>query len=148
MKPIRYVAVPAVLMTVTACAHGGTHEPRQPDRERGPEVTADDIDRTPMARVEDHMVGRFPGVRIIPLPNGGFSVRLWGPTSLVLSQEPLYVVDGMPVRVDPGQGLFWLNPSDIASIRVLKNPADTAIWGVRGGNGVIVITTRGADGGG
>jgi TonB-dependent SusC/RagA subfamily outer membrane receptor len=54
----------------------------------------------------------------------------------------LYVVDGMPVHVVPGRGLDWLNPADVARIDVLKDAASTSIYGVRGGNGVILITTR------
>ena len=126
---------------LAGCAHARDGEP-VPEHERGPVVTAEDIERAPTANVEDQMTGRFPGVRIIHLPGGGFSVRMWGPTSLTSSQETLYLVDGMPVRVDPSRGIYWLNPLDIASIRVLKNVADTAIWGVRGGNGVVVITTK------
>lgn len=141
--------LPFVLVLATgACAHAGAGDRAAPDHERGPVVTADDIERAPSVQVEDQMLGRFPGVRIIPRPGGGFSVRFWGPTSIIGNQEPLYVVDGMPVRVDPNRGLYWLNPLDVASIRVLKDVADTAIWGVRGGNGVVVITTKqGGDGG-
>jgi TonB-dependent SusC/RagA subfamily outer membrane receptor len=135
-------------LALGACAHGAGGDAPAPDAERGPVVTADDIERAPSAQIESQMMGRFPGVRIIQLPGGGFSVRFWGPTSIIGDQEPLYVVDGMPVRVDPSRGLYWLNPLDVASIRVLKDVADTAPWGVRGGNGVVVITTKkGNDGG-
>jgi TonB-dependent SusC/RagA subfamily outer membrane receptor len=69
-------------------------------------------------------------------------VRIGGPTSFMLSSEPLYVVDGVPVDAGPNGTLNWLNPLDIASITVLKYGASTAIYGVRGANGVIVITTK------
>ena len=128
-------------LAIGACAHANAAD-RRGSGESGPGVTAEQIERAPTVSVEDQMTGRFPGVRIIHLPGGGFSVRMFGPTSLRSSQEPLYVVDGMPVHVDPGRGIDWLNPQDIARIRVLKDVADTAMWGVRGGNGVVIITTK------
>lgn len=133
--------VAALAGALAGCAHAGDGESSGP-REAGPAVSAQDIERAPTVSVEDQMTGRFPGVRIIHLPGGGFSVRMFGPTGPRSNQEPLYVVDGLPVRVDPGRGIYWLNPLDIARIRVLKNVADTALWGVRGGNGVVVITTK------
>lgn len=133
------------LAAVAACAHSPGGEPEATDREPGV-VEAEDIEGIPAARVEDHLIGRFPGVRVIHTAGGGISVRVWGPT-LQGNQEPLYVVDGQPFRVAPGQGLTWLNPGDIATIRVLKDVAETARWGVQGGNGVVVITTKhGGDG--
>lgn len=145
--PFRLAAMAVLaVLTLAACAQARDGRP-VPEHARGPVVTGDEIELAPTTNVEDQMTGRFPGVRIIHLPGGGFSVRMWGPTSLTSSQEPLYVVDGMPVHVDPRRGIYWLNPLDIASIRVLKNVADTAIWGVRGGNGVVIITTKtGEDG--
>lgn len=140
----RPVAAIGAATLVAACAH--SNHDAAPDRAT-PSVDADDIDGIPAARVEDHMTGRFPGVRVIHLPGGGISVRVWGPT-LEASQEPLYVVDGVPFRVQRGRGLYWLNPGDIARIRVLKDVAETAPWGVQGGNGVVVITTKRGDDGG
>lgn len=58
------------------------------------------------------------------------------------SSQPLYVVDGLVVEVTPGRGLDWLTVSEIARIDVLRNPAETAMYGSRGANGVIVITTK------
>jgi TonB-dependent SusC/RagA subfamily outer membrane receptor len=55
----------------------------------------------------------------------------------------LYVVDGAPLIVRPGVGLEWLAPEQIAGIKVLRSPAETAIYGPRGVNGVVLITTRG-----
>lgn len=146
--PRRWTVLPlALVLALGACAYGSGGDAAEPDPQRGPVVTADDIERAPSVQVENQMMGRFPGVRIIPRPGGGFSVRFWGPTSIIGNQEPLYVIDGMPVQVDPSRGLYWLNPLDVASIRVLKDVAQTAQWGVRGGNGVVVITTKkGSDG--
>jgi len=75
---------------------------------------------------------------------GGISVRISGPHSFSLSQEPLYVVDDIVVQAGPNGTLSWLNPEDIASIEVLKYDSDAAMYGVRGSNGVIKIKTKGA----
>jgi len=90
------------------------------------------------------LAGRIAGVTVTATPGGGISVRISGPTSFRLSQEPLYVVDGVPIQAGPNGTLSWLNPEDIESIAVLKYDADKAIYGVRAANGVIVIKTKGS----
>jgi TonB-dependent SusC/RagA subfamily outer membrane receptor len=94
-----------------------------------------------VVRVEELLVGRFPGVEVWRVP-GGLSVRIRGATTVMGSNEPLYVVDGMTIDPGPGGALVGLNPSDIASIEVLKDAGSTAMYGVRGANGVIVIKTK------
>lgn len=111
----------------------------------GPALDAEEFEDTPAAQAEELIEGRFPGVRVIRLPGGGIAVRVWGPGTLLGDKEPLYVVDGLPVQVTPGRGLYWLNPGDIKSIQVLKDISETAAYGVRGGNGVVIITTRHGD---
>ena len=114
-----------------------------------PAMDAADVDGKPVAQVEELLVGRFPGVRVVQLPGGGIAVRVWPIGTFIGGKDPLYVVDGMPVQVAPGRGLDWLNPGDIATIEVLKDISETAAYGVRGGNGVVLITTRrGPDNGG
>lgn len=93
-------------------------------------------------RVEELLAGRVPGLRVLPAANGGFTVRIRGITTLHGSAEPLYIIDGMPVTLLPGEGLNWLDPAEIFSITVLKDPAETSMYGVRGANGVIVIRTK------
>lgn len=88
--------------------------------------------------------GRVSGAIVEPGPNGGISVRISGPTSFYAKQGPLYVVDGQVVEPGPNGALSWLNAEDVESIAVLKYEADTAIYGVRGSNGVIIIKTKGA----
>ena len=84
---------------------------------------------------------RFPGVDVIRTPRGGVVIHVL--SGLVDDQQQqLYVVDGTPVMVDPRRGLDWLAPEQIAVIEVLKDPAQIAIYGPRGGNGVILITTK------
>ena len=85
---------------------------------------------------------RFPGVEVQSRPGGGgVMIRVRGPASFMSSGNPLLVVDGVAVEAG-SNGLSWLNPHDIAAITVLKNPAETAIYGIRGANGVIVVTTK------
>ena len=133
---------------VLACAYG----PSATERDVAPApalpppapstVTSDEIARQPAGSLEQLLVGRIAGVAVLKAPGGGIYVRIHGPSSLLLSNEPLYVVDG--VAVEPGRNgaLSWLSPHDIASIEVLKDPPSTAIYGVRGANGVIVINTK------
>ena len=95
-----------------------------------------------VTRAEELLEGRFPGVEVQRLPNGGIAVRIRGTTSVQGSNEPLYVLDGTPIEPGPGGALVGINPADIARIEVLKDIGSTAQYGVRGANGVILITTR------
>ena len=105
-------------------------------------VTADEVDG-PVTRVEEMLQGRFAGVTVRRLPGGGLSVRIRGTGSLSASNEPLYVVDGVVLPPSPSGGIYGIAPGDIAKIEVLKDAAATAIYGSRGANGVVVITTKG-----
>ena len=92
--------------------------------------------------IESLFQGRFPGVTVTRTDNGGLQIRIRGGNNTLMgSDEPLYVVDDTPLPAGTG-GILFLNPYDIERIEVLKNPDDTAIYGIRGGNGVIRITTR------
>ncbi len=90
----------------------------------------------------EQLLQRLPGVYAKQAPGGGFLVLIRGATSVRGSNDPLYVVDGVPVTVDPSQGLYWLHPRDIKSIDVLKDASAAAIYGSRGANGVVMIRTR------
>jgi TonB-dependent SusC/RagA subfamily outer membrane receptor len=105
-------------------------------------ATAEQLRNVKARQVEELLEGRFPGVDVIRTPGGGFSIRIRSVSTLLGNQEPLYVVNGIPVDVEPGRGLDWLNPADIARIDVLKNAPETTMYGVRGANGVILITTK------
>jgi TonB-dependent SusC/RagA subfamily outer membrane receptor len=91
--------------------------------------------------VADMLVGRFPGVEVRQLSNGTASIRIRGSRSFRSSEEPLIVVDGIP-QVSGGQMLMDLSPHDVESIDVLKDAAATSVFGSRGANGVILISTR------
>jgi TonB-dependent starch-binding outer membrane protein SusC len=105
-------------------------------------ATADELQDVKATQVEQLLEGRFPGVDVVRTRSGGFSVRIRGATTFLASNEPLYVVDGIPVEVDRERGLDWLSPAEIERIDVLKDPAETTMYGVRGANGVIIITTK------
>lgn len=96
------------------------------------------------ATLEQLLAGRIAGVIVTPARGGGITVRIGGPNSFMMNEDPLFVVDGVPMEVGPRGTLSWLNPHDVESIAVLKYGADTAIYGVRGSNGVIVIKTKGS----
>ena len=83
----------------------------------------------------------FPGVDIVPTARSGFLVRVHS-GMMVGNGEPLYVIDGAPMRVEPNRGIDWFTPEAIASIKVLKAPHELAEYGPSGANGVVVITTN------
>jgi TonB-dependent SusC/RagA subfamily outer membrane receptor len=95
-----------------------------------------------VSRVEELLENRFSGVTVRRTTDGGYSVRIGGAGSFMSNEEPLWVIDGTPFEVKSGRALSWLNPADVVRIDVLRNPSETSIYGVRGGNGVIVVTTR------
>ena len=90
-------------------------------------------------------MGRFPGVTVTRAPDGSVSVRIRGTTSINGSNEPLYVIDGVEIQPGSGGSLVGINPNDIATIEVVKDPAGEALYGVRGANGIIVIKTKRPD---
>ncbi|PYP79287.1 MAG: hypothetical protein DMD35_08790 [Gemmatimonadetes bacterium] len=91
--------------------------------------------------VADMLVGRFPGVEVRQLSNGSASIRIRGSRSFRSNEEPLIVVDGIPQH-NGAQALMDMNPRDVESIEVLKDAAASAVFGSRGSNGVILISTR------
>lgn len=105
-------------------------------------VGAAEIDKTPGESIEKTLEGRVAGVVVSRSPEGGIAVRIRGATSLYGNNEPLYVLDGLPIQPGPGGSLSGINPNDIESIRVLKDAAEIAFYGSRGANGVIIIKTK------
>ncbi len=94
----------------------------------------------PMA-LEDLLRGRISGLQIIQGPGGRVSFRIRGTQSMLYDQEPLIVIDGIPLR-GGASALAGLMPEDVARVDVLKDLASTAIYGSRGAGGVILIRTR------
>lgn len=102
------------------------------------------IDNERVTMVEQLLQGRVAGVQVLPLPDGGFTIRVRNATSILGDAEPLFVIDGMPLPRGgpPGTALRGLDPQDIARIDVLKDAAAAALYGSEGANGVVLITTR------
>ena len=95
----------------------------------------------PVQRVENILQGRTPGVEVTAtsgMPGASMKGRVRGTTSINKSSDPLYVIDG----IISSSGLDGINPSDIQSMEILKDASSTAIYGSRGSNGVILITTK------
>lgn len=94
----------------------------------------------PIVQVSDALQGRVSGVQVqnSGVPGGTVKIRVRGSGSINRSNDPLYVIDGI-VRES---GLTGLNPEDIQSMQVLKDASSTAIYGSRGANGVVLITTK------
>lgn len=99
-----------------------------------------------VTNVEQLIANKVTGVQIAPIsgrPGVGSSFLLRGGASLGASNNPLFVIDGVPIGLSDGPGvLSSLNPNDIASFSILKDASAAAIYGSRGSNGVIIITTK------
>ena len=98
------------------------------------------VDKTPVFGTGQLLQGRVSGVQVTQTnsqPGSSFTVRIRGTNSITSGSDPLYVVDGYA-----GADITALNPNDIASMEVLKDASATAIYGSRGANGVVMITTR------
>jgi TonB-linked SusC/RagA family outer membrane protein len=118
-------------------------------------VSSEDITATPNASSDAALAGRAAGVQVIQNagnPGNAITVRVRGPASITASSQPLYVVDGVPMISEDisqlglgGQGIraiTGLSSEDIATIDVLKDAASASIYGSRGSNGVVLITTK------
>ncbi|MFW5955573.1 MAG: SusC/RagA family TonB-linked outer membrane protein, partial [Rhodothermales bacterium] len=120
-------------------------------------VSAREIEDESVLSVEEAIQGRMAGVQI-QSNNGklgqGIQVRVRGSASVTASNQPLYVIDGIPVTTQnlssndaPTNPIADINPNDIESIEVLKDASAAAIYGARGSNGVVLITTKGGTAG-
>lgn len=139
-----------VVTALTACYHrpSSTAERPAPETVQGDtrgsveSLTAEELGEVKVSHVEQLLEGRFAGVQVLRTRSGGYTVRIRGTTTLLGDDHPLYVVNGTPVQVDPERGLDWLSPADVERIDVLKGPTETAFYGARGANGVILIRTK------
>lgn len=115
-------------------------------------VQSKDINNTPATSFESALQGRAAGVQVSQ-QNGklgqGINIRIRGASSVTAGNEPLYVVDGIPITTDdlsstsaPTNALADLNMNDIESVEILKDASAAAIYGSRGSNGVVLITTK------
>jgi len=102
-------------------------------------VSSKDFDKQPLNDVSQALQGRAAGVQVTQnsgAPGGSFKIRIRGASSVTGNNDPLYVVDGQFVDINT------INVNDIASMEVLKDASSTAIYGTRGANGVVLITTK------
>ncbi|MCD2425411.1 TonB-dependent receptor [Niabella pedocola] len=105
-------------------------------------VNVSDMNKAPVRSFDEALAGRAAGVQVSSndgQPGSGISIVVRGNNSITQENSPLYVVDGFPIE-NPNNNV--INPSDIESIEVLKDASATAIYGARGANGVIMITTK------
>lgn len=122
-------------------------------------IRKEDMNPGPVVSVSNLMQSTAPGVVLTQSssqPGGGFDVKIRGASSVLGANGPLYVIDGMPITSDdiqpesssrhryapPRNPLNGINPQDIVSIEILKDASATAIYGARGANGVVLITTK------
>lgn len=107
-------------------------------------VKTDDLARRPITSASGALQGKAAGVQVIQ-PNGspgqGMVVRVRGASSISSSNDPLYVVDGVPVG-EGNYAIAYLSPNEIESMQVLKDASSAAIYGSRAANGVILVTTK------
>ncbi len=103
-------------------------------------ISTEDIDKRPVISAAQALQGKGAGIQVIQPsgePGAGLSIRVRGATSVQASNEPLYVVDGMPM-----DDISYLSPNDIENMQVLKDASSAAIYGARAANGVVLITTK------
>jgi TonB-dependent SusC/RagA subfamily outer membrane receptor len=135
-----------LLLVGAGCTTGRPSTPPIPDSARSLKDEASTVDAREIERESGRdpfeALSRIPGVEVSRADGGGVSIRIRGAASFYGNTQPLYVLDGVEITPGPGGSLIGLNPHDIETIKVLKDPADAALYGVRGGNGVIVITTK------
>tara|TARA_R110002167_G_scaffold158880_10_gene354269 strand:- start:14380 stop:17484 length:3105 start_codon:yes stop_codon:yes gene_type:complete len=122
-------------------------------------ISEDNIEKASISRPDEALKGKVSGVQVrnnSHAPGGGISVRVRGTASISAGGDPLYVIDGMPISTDlstgrssdagtygaPPNPLNSIDPSDIASIQILKDASAAAIYGSRAANGVVLITTK------
>lgn len=108
-------------------------------------VSTDDLQQRPILSAAQAMQGKAAGVSVVQptgQPGGDMAIRVRGTTSFNGSNDPLYVVDGVPV-----DNIKFLSPNDIASMQILKDASSAAIYGSRAANGVVLITTKAGESG-
>ncbi|UKT62781.1 SusC/RagA family TonB-linked outer membrane protein [Pedobacter mucosus] len=112
-------------------------------------VKATELQERPASSLNQALAGRIAGVQVNTnsgRPGGQTNIKIRGFSSINTSNNPLYVIDGIALPVGTqtqnSSAIDYINPNDIASVEVLKDASSTAIYGARGANGVILITTK------
>src|SRR5699024_7973962 len=103
-------------------------------------ISTEQFEEQPVRRISDVLQGRAAGVQVMSAtgaPGGSVRIRIRGANSILGNNNPLYIIDGFV-----GADISTIDPNNIASIQVLKDASATAIYGSRGANGVIIVTTK------
>lgn len=134
------VVLVLVTVSISACTHPGAARaaPARPQST----VTAETIENSGGEPIEKILADRVAGVRLGRASDGSLTVQIRGATNWNANNQPLYVLDGVPITPGPGGALAGLNPYDIEKIEVLKDAVSTTMYGSRGANGVILIKTK------
>ena len=130
------------LLALAGCAHHTRTNAAIPAASSANTITAADIDHAPGLSLEELLVTRIPGLSLTRAPDGHLVIHIRGTSTLLGDEEPLFVVNGLALETPIGGNLWSINPHDVESITVLRDAASTAMYGVRGANGVIVIKTK------
>ena len=159
------IALSAASVTLDQMVVVGYGAQRRSDLTGAVSTVTPNVAQTPTLSLEQVLQGAAPGVMVTQAssaPGAALSIRIRGGSSVTGNNEPLYVIDGFPIENDPdaqnpsdggrnptepppqvpSNPLAALNPSDIESIEILKDASATSIYGARGANGVIIITTK------
>lgn len=141
MRSLILVAAAAI----SACGGGGapqTAPAPEPTSKAENTVTSETITNSGDVSIEKILANRVAGVTIGRASDGSLTVRIRGSASWNTDNQPLYIIDGVPITPGPGGALAGLSPYDIEKIEVLKDAANMAMYGSRGANGVILIKTK------
>jgi TonB-dependent SusC/RagA subfamily outer membrane receptor len=149
IRRLARAALPATLSLLVLGGCGWASQSASPAPEPAPSlkddastVTADDLAREADRDFQKALAGRVSGVDVSRTTGGGISIRIRNASSFYAGTQPLYILDGSPITPGADGTIVGLNAHDIEYIKVLKDAPDTAIYGVRGANGVIVIKTK------
>jgi len=146
-SPFALAALVGVVQILAACAQNtavaGAGAASAPVAPR----TANTIDSTVIANAGDRplaeiIASRIPGVRLARAADGSLVLHVRGESSFLNSSGPLYVIDGVQIEPDQQFNLASINPHDIASVEIVKDPSMLSMYGVRGANGVVIIRSK------
>jgi len=132
----------ACFLLVSCSRHKAASNSQPESRPPGTVLTADDIRRNPGQSLEQLLLARVPGLTIEKAADGHTKLIIRGKNTLVGDDEPLFVVNGIALGPGIGGNLSAINIHDIETVQVLRDAAATSVYGVRGGNGVIIIRTK------
>lgn len=135
-------------LLVAGCSHRhagsqaseATETPRP--KSDGIVITAEDIQRSPGMTVEQLVIAHVPGASLSHAPDGHPILRLRGQTTILGDENPLIIVNDVPLDPNASGNLSAIDTHDIDTIEVLRDASATSLYGLRGANGVIIIRTK------